>query len=346
MTGQFVSIEDAITPAQYYNWPTSYIISACLWITTVALIPLAALCVKLKFRYTDIITAGIAIVCFGLGYNNLHNAKTAKMQHECYLADNNRWNDIISLNKRHHSPTNIVSYTNLALAMQNQLLDRMFEFEQQLPAQRTNSRTVRNEILRLESAAYFLSGHLAQARQSAFNSALITSGGVEPHDFLRLITINKAFGNYDVSKKHADVLKKTLFYRKSACSTLADTNTPKLPLSSNFSEIDGFASDYREIVKANPKNTVAQQFQIAHILLTADKKRLSEYLNENGGKPMHKRIQEACTIMFTTEECRQYGVSENVINEFDMLKKGQKINDFYKTYWYYIAYLNTTLKQK
>ena len=89
---------------------------------------------------------------------------------------------------------------------------------------------------------------------------------------------------------------------------------------------------------------MAQQFYIAYILLSADKNRLLSYLEEHQGQPMHRRVEEACTIMFSADECRQFGVSENVINEFEMLKKGQKINNFYKTYWYYIAYLNTTLK--
>ena len=348
LSGTFVSITESTLPTQYYNWPTPFRTMLFAWLSVPVALILAKILslTKIKQSTTDAVVATLIVAGFGLGFSQIHNAKIAKMQHECYLADNNRWNDIVELNKRHPSPTNIVSYTNLALAMQNQLLDRMFDFEQQLPAQRTDSRTVRNEILRLESAAYFLSGHLAQARKAAFNSALITPDGVEPHDFLRLIAINKAFGNNDVSQKHADVLSKTLFYSKIAKQVLADTNTPKLPPSSNFCEIDGFANDYRKIVETNPQNTVAQQFYIADILLTADKKRLLTYIEDNTGKTLHRRVQEACTIMFTPDECYQFGVSESVINEFEMLRKGQKINNFYSTYWYYIAYLNTTLKQK
>ena len=348
LSDQFISMTEATSPTQYYNWPTPFRTMLFAWLSVPAILILAKApnMAKIKRSIADAIVLTLVVIGFSFGFNQLHDAKIAKMQHECYLADNERWNDIIELNKRSNAPTDIVSYTNLALAMQNQLLDRMFEFNQQLPAQRTNSRTVRNEILRLESTTYFLSGHLAQARQAAFNSALITPDGVEPHDFLRLITINKAFGNNSVSQKHADVLSKTLFYNKISKQVLADTNTPKLPFNSTFCEIDGFASDYREIVKANPQNTVAQQFYIAYILLTADKKRLLSYIDDHKDEPLHRRIQEACTILFSTDECRQFGVSENVINEFEMLRKGQKINNFYSTYWYYIAYLNTTLKQK
>ena len=108
--------------------------------------------------------------------------------------------------------------------------------------------TVRNETFHLESLAYFLSGHAAEARQAAFNSALITPGGVEPHDFLRLIAINKSFGADDVSRKYANVLNKTLFYRQKAAAALADTNVTRLPQNSTFCEIDGLSADYREIV--------------------------------------------------------------------------------------------------
>lgn len=268
------------------------------------------------------------------------------MQQECYLADNCRWDKIIKLNSHNNVKTNFISYTNLALAMQGQLLDQMFEFNQQLPTQQNNSRTVRNEILRMESIVYHLSGHAAEARQAAFNSALTTPDGVEPHDFLRLIAINKSFGADKVSQKYADILDKTLFYKQKTATALANTNITKLPQNSTFCEIDGLASDYREIVKVNPQNTVAQQFYIAYILLSADKQRLLSYLDDHKGEPLHRRVQEACTIMFTPEECRQLGVNEAIIKDFEALKKGLGINNFHQTYWYYIAYLNATLKQK
>lgn len=343
LTESYVSFAEAILPMQYYNWPTSGLIATCAWLSVPTVIAASNFIHNQRF---DHIAHILTIVAFGFALNQIHDKKTYKLQHESYLADNCLWDKIIRLNSHNNVKTNFISYTNLALAMQGQLLDRMFEFNQQLPTQQNNSRTVRNETFHLESLAYFLSGHAAEARQAAFNSTLITPGGVEPHDFLRLIAINKSFGANDVSRKYADVLNKTLFYRQKADTVLADTNVTRLPQNSTFCEIDGLSTDYREIVAANPENTVAQQFYIAHILVTANKKRLSEYLEDNVGKPTHKRIQEACTIMFTTEECRQLGVNELVINDFEALKKGRGINDFYKTYWYYIAYLNKTLGQK
>ena len=345
---QFISMTEATLPTQYYNWPTPYRTMLFAWLAVPAILLLAKAenVIKAKFNIIDAAILLVIIVAFGLGFNKLHNSKIAKMQHEAYLADNNRWDDILKLNKRSNSPTNIVSYTNLALAIQGQLLDRMFEFNQQLPAQRTDSRTVRNEIMRMESLVYYESGHVAEARKAAFNSALITPDGVEPHDFTRLISINKSFGTDTVSQKYANALNKTLFYRQKATAALADTNVSHLPQSNNFCEINGFANDYQLIVEANPQNLVAQQFHIAYILLTADKNRLLAYLNDHKGQPLHRRIEEACTLMFNPDECRDFGVSENVINDFEKLKKGQSINYFYQSYWYYIAYLNTTIKQK
>jgi hypothetical protein len=343
---QFISMTEATLPTQYYNWPTPFrtMLFAWLAVPVILLLAKAENVIKAKFNIIDAAVLLIIIVAFGLGFNKLHNPKIAKMQHECYLADNNRWEDIAKLNKRAKTPTNIVSYTNLALAMQGQLLDRMFLFNQQLPTQQTDSRTVRNEIMRMESLVYFKSGHMAEARKAAFNSALITPDGVEPHDFTRLIAINKSFGADDISRKYAKVLSKTLFYRQEATNALADTNVTRLPKNSNFCEIDGFAHDYLEITEVNKQNSVAQQFYIAYVLLSADKNRLLSYLNDHKDEPMHQRVEEACTLMFSTEECLNFGVSENVINDFEKLKKGQAINYFYESYWYYIAYLNTTLK--
>ena len=187
---------------------------------------------------------------------------------------------------------------------------------------------------------------LAEARQAAFNSALITPGGVEPHDFLRLIAMNKSFGASEVSQKYADALSKTLFYKQKAANAIADTNITRLPANSNFCEIEGFAHDYCEIAEANKQNIVAEQYYIAYVLLSADKNRLLSYLNDHKGVQLHRRVEEACAIMFSTDECREFSISENVINDFERLKKGQEINGFHKTYWYYIAYLNKTMKQK
>lgn len=339
----FVSFAEATLPMQYYNWPTSGWIATCAWLSALAVIATSKITINQRINH---IILAATIIVFGFVLSKMHDSKTYKMQHECYLADNCRWDKIIKLNSHNNVKTNFISYSNLALAMQGQLLDRMFEFNQQLPTQQNNSRTVRNEILRMESIVYHLSGHAAEARQAAFNSALTTPDGVEPHDFLRLIAINKSFGADKVSQKYADILDKTLFYKHKAATELADTNITNLPQNSTFCEIDGLASDYREIVKVNPQNTVAQQFYIAYILLSADKQRLLSYLDDHKGEPLHRRVQEACTIMFTPEECRQLGVNEAIIKDFEALKKGLGINNFHQTYWYYIAYLNATLKQK
>ena len=341
LTESYVSCAEAILPMQYYNWPTSGLIATCAWLSVPTVIAASNFIHNQRF---DHIAHILTIVAFGFALNQIHDKKTYKLQHESYLADNCLWDKIIRLNSHNNVKTKFISYTNLALAMQGQLLDRMFEFNQQLPTQQNNSRTVRNETFHLESVAYFLSGHAAEARQAAFNSALITPGGVEPHDFLRLIAINKSFGADDISRKYANILSKTLFYRQEAAEALADTNVTRLPKNSNFCEINGFAHDYQGITEVNKQNSVAQQFYIAYVLLSADKNRLLSYLNDHKNEPMHRRIEEACTLMFSTEECRDFGVSENVINDFEKLKKGQGIDNFYESYWYYIAYLNTTLK--
>ena len=341
----FVSIEEAASPLQYYNWPTSYLITTCAWFSVILAIIVLIFANKLNNKYIKSVTLAVMIVAFGFALSKIHKPDVAKMQHESYLADNNCWNEIIKLNKRKPTKTKLISYINLALAKQNLLLDRMFEFNQQLPTQRTDSRIVRNEILRMESLVYFESGHLAQARKAAFNSVLITTGGIEPHDVLRLIPINIAMGTKNVAQRYADALSKTLFYSESAKCALTDTNKI-LPSKSNFCELYGFANDYREIVETDTQNVVAQQFYIAFILLSADKEKLRNYIETTKNANLHKRVQEACTIMFTTDECRQMGVTEKVINEFEALKKGEKIADFYRTYWYYIAYLNTTLKKQ
>jgi hypothetical protein len=336
LLGAFVSFAEAILPMQYYTWPTSISFSISAWLS-VPLIAIASKSIHNQRFNIVIIAASVLGFCFEM--HEKHDLKDYKMLQEWYLANNENWDKIVKVNCRKNVETNFISYANLALAKQGQLLDRMFEFNQQLPTQVTNSRTVSNETLRLDNIVYFHIGHLALARKYAYNSVQITPGFIEPHDFTRIIAINNAIGFHEVSKKYSRVLHKTMFYSDMPQKDGIANFSAHPPLNSNFSEMFGFAHDCREIIAANPKNTVAQQFLIAYILLTADKNGLIEYLTDHQGQPMHRRVEEACTIMFSTEECRQYGVSEKVITEFEALKKGIGINDFHKTYWYYIAYL-------
>lgn len=338
---QFVSFSEAISPIQYYNWPAPTMISICTWLSVPAVILLSKFIYNQKFNLT--LFAALLLV-FGFGLFKLHDLETYKMQHECYLAENEKWDKILAMNHRKSVKTNFISYTNLALAMRGELLDRMFEFNQQLPTQITNSRTVRNDILHMDVIVYYHIGHLALARKYAYNSSQITPGGIEPHHFTRLIAINNVLGLSKVSEKHSLTLHKTLFYKNIPQKDNISNYSARLPRSNNFCEMFGFAHDCREIIATNPENAVAQQFLTAYILLSADKNRLIEYLNEHKGQTLHRRIEEACTIMFSTDECRSYGVSESVINDFERLKKGLGINNFHKTYWYYIAYLKNTLK--
>lgn len=344
--GHEASFEESTSPLLYYNWPTGYKTLLLAWLSVpVSLLISFALSKMHKGR--DIASSAIlivAVVGFGFAFRQMHDAKTSKLQHECYLADNERWDDIINLNREKHGPTYLISYTNLALAQQGKLLDQMFLFEQQLPVQQTDIKKVSNAILRMTSQIYHHCGYVAGTRKSAFNSNLITPGGIEPHDMLHLLMADKSIGSKDACEKYANLLSKTLFYSNSAKSVL-NANAVNLPENNNFCEIHGLGYDLEQIANANPQNEIAKQFNLAYLLLSADKQRILDYLsNKPANEPVHRRIQEACTVMFSADECRSMGVDEEVINDFEKLKKGQKINGFDSSYWFYIAYLNINIK--
>lgn len=220
----------------------------------------------------------------------------------------------------------------------------MFLFEQQLPIQQTDIKKVSNAILRMTSQVYHYCGYVAGTRKAAFNSSLITAGGIEPHDMLNMLAADKAIGTKEACSKYANLLSKTLFYSDDALKAL-HKEPVKLPASNNFCEIHGLGYDLAQIAEANPQNNVARQFNLAYLLLSADKEKIHSYVsNKRDGEPLHRRLQEACTVMFSTDECRTLGIDEDVISDFEKLKKGQKINGFDQSYWYYIAYLNINLK--
>lgn len=344
--GRMASFEESVSPLMYYNWPTGYKTHLLAWISIPASLLVTFALSKIR-KYGDIAFQSIltlSFVCIILTFKQVHDTKTSKLQQECYLADNGRWDDIISLNQKKNEPTYLISYTNLALAQQGKLLDQMFLFEQQLPIQQTDIKKVSNAILRMTSQVYHYCGYVAGARKSAFNSSLITAGGFEPHDMLNLLAADKAIGTKETCGKYADLLSKTLFYSAAARKAL-DEEPVQLPASDNFCEIHGLGYDFEQIAKANPQNNIAKQFNLAYLLLSADKEKIHEYVSSKAdGETLHRRIQEACAIMFSADECKTLGIDEDVINDFEKLKKGQKINGFENSYWYYIAYLNINLK--
>lgn len=344
--GHMASFEESASPLLYYNWPTGYKTLLLAWIAVPASLLIAFAINKMR-KGSDIMSYAVLIATvtgFVLAFGQTHDAKTSKLQQECFLADNGRWNDIISLNKKKHGPTYLISYTNLALAQQGKLLDQMFLFEQQLPIQQTDIKKVSSAILRMTSHVYNSIGHVAETRKAAFNSTLITPGGIEPHDMLNMMMADKAIGKNMTCEKYANLLSKTLFYSSQALKAL-DTDAVNLPTSDNFCEIYGLGYDLEQIAKANPQNRIAEQFNVAYMLLSADKKKIIDYINNRtDSEPLHRRIQEACTIMFTTDECKAMGIDDEIINDFEKLKNRQKINGFDQSYWYYIAYLNINLK--
>lgn len=344
--GQFTSFAQALTPLQFYNWPTSYTIALSVWITIICTIILTYYTAKNNKQTIIDYTITIAsIVVTGFIYNKIHNPQTYKMLYECCMADKENWKAIIKHNKKLEQDTYFLSYTNLALAKQGKLLDEMFLFYQQIPNQQVDIKKVSNEVLRLRSHFYYHSNYIAATRKASFNSSLITPGGVQPHDMLHFIATNKIVNTAQATQKYVDILEQTLFYADTARALFAQPNIGNLPEQNNFFEIDGFTNDFAHVIDANPQNAVAKQFYLAYILLSADKNSLRNYISAHANEPLHPRLQEACTIMFTPDECQQLGVSNEIMQQFEALKQGKKLQHFYQTYWFYIAYLNTTMKK-
>ncbi len=140
-----------------------------------------------------------------------------------FLVRTNQWNAIIAKSqKRQPDLPMSVCANNLALGMTGQLGERAFEFYQNgvdglLPNFESNYATIQ-----LTGEAYFQLGLVNTAQRYAFEAMeAIPNYNKSARSLKRLAETNLINGQYEVSRKYLNILKKTLFYRNWATRTEA-----------------------------------------------------------------------------------------------------------------------------
>ncbi len=322
---------------------------------------------KRGFILTLTAVAGIGFVWI---YKAADPMKEEIMRYD-YLTKTGQWNAVIAEAEK-KSPTSPLSVAclNLALAKNNQLGDRMFEFYQNGPEGLIPSfkrdfyaPLVSNEI-------YYQLGMINTAQRFTFEAMeAIPDYRKSSRAFRRLAETNLINGQYKVAEKYLRALQHTLFHKKWADTMLkyagnesAIAGNPEMARLRKSRYINDFLYSDTEmedmlglLLAQNPENRLAFEYLLGYTLQNKDLERFMTYYPL--GRTMNythipKSYQEALIYMWTQQNPNFNGlpwsISRNVldgVSEFAHIYMKQKqpeaiLKEKYgKTYWYYLLFV-------
>ena len=306
--GVWISMEEALTPAQYYEWPSTYYTPIYAWVSMLVLLLLASN--KRQPKMTRVLSVlGVLVsvtVASGL-YSMVHNPRIYLLREDEWRASQEDWDGIIASHEGLNTPTPFISYLNLALAQKGQLVQRMGEFrpyiawsdEAQMysPVLMTQNELSR-DALKLQSCVCMAWGGaaLSNAQKAAYEANFLTPGDTDPVELHRLALTNQLFETPATAQKYLRRLSRTTMHHAWADERLTD---PSLlaheaeSLGKTLPEEDGFYMK-TQVVRClhqtayqHPENQVATQFYEAYLIQSRDSvafRHWHEFLDEQGTK--------------------------------------------------------------
>ena len=313
---------------------------------------------------TGALTLGVAALCVILVPNGFDAKKYEIIDYD-YLVRTGQWKKVIQKAEQQQPDLPMsVAATNLALAMENQLGERAFQFYQRgtqgliPPFERNYATTM------LTGEVFFRLGMVNTAQRYAFE-AMEANPNYEKsaRAIKRLAETNLINGQYEVARKYLHLLEKTLFYRKWAQKTLALINSEAQidahPLYGYLRKVrltDELLFSDREIDKfcgklflQNQQNNVAMQYLLMWPLLQRD---VALFMNYVGVvqehvqyNPLH--VQEGICYAFGQQRTRppRNLVSDAMTNRFVEFVQAYnggnqdpvRMQAFKNTVWYYLV---------
>lgn len=298
--GSFVDMEEALTPAQYYEWPASYNTPLFAWLGIPAVLLLGAFLSrkimkeenKAKKYGAFVFVSGLIVSVLTIfnSYRVVHNPRMDLLRQDEWRARNQDWDGIIASHKGIKEPTPFISYLNLALAKKGQLVQRMAEFNPYImwseeekmysPVLMVHNEKSR-DALKLQSCVFMEWGGaaLANAQKSAFEANFLTPGECDPDELMRLVITNSLFNTEKTAQKYLRRLARTTLYGSWAEERLADpslVNNDVEQLRRTLPDEDSFyyktqvGKMLRQIVMQNPENKVAAQFYETYLIQSRD----------------------------------------------------------------------------
>jgi len=201
---------------------TDNIIFACL----VLLICTTPLLSGFKFRIRSGTTlkqktayiTGIAFLLVGLTVSALlrYDEKSNRYFKAEKLFYEGRYEDLISFNIKYPTKNIITLYlNNIALCETGKLNEMLFTFPQSPDGSTLFFKwTIENEILRHGGNFYFTTGMINEALRWAYEYMVMR--GYTPEGLKMMIKCELINGNYQSAKNYIELLKRTIFYRKTA----------------------------------------------------------------------------------------------------------------------------------
>ena len=242
----------------------------------------------------------LVAVCMGwLVWKNA-NFKAEKVMQYDFMACHQQWNRILeTVNKE--KPNNQIGVTvqNLALAMHGQLVNHLFDYNQNgiaglLPDVQSDATSPMPT-----AEAFYQLGMIYVAQRTVFEAQeAILDFQKSARCYKRLAQTNLIIGSYDVARKYLMALQKTLFYREWANETLAllanEEAIAKHPeygrlrrciYDDNFYFSDHVTPEMLEsLYFSNTDNRLALEYLMAYYVLTGDRENYSKLLLQISAK--------------------------------------------------------------
>ena len=222
------------------------------------------------------------------------NFKAEKVMQYDFMARHQQWNRILAAVST-EKPNNQIGVTvqNLALAMQGQLVNHLFDYNQNgilglLPDVQSDATSP------LPTAeAFYQLGMINVAQRTVFEAQeAILDFQKSARCYKRLAQTNLINGDYEVARKYLMALQKTLFYREWANETLPLLGNEKAiaqhpeygRLRQSAYKEDFYFSDHvtpemlESLYDRNKDNRLAYQYLLAYFMLTGDREGYTKLL--------------------------------------------------------------------
>ena len=224
------------------------------------------------------------------------NFKAEKVMQYDFMACHQQWNRILATANA-EKPNNQIGVTvqNLALAMHGQLVDHLFDYNQNgiaglLPDVQSDATSPMPT-----AEAFYQLGMIYVAQRTVFEAQeAILDFQKSGRCYKRLAQTNLVIGSYEVARKYLTALQKTLFYRDWANETLPllgnEEAIAKHPEYGRLRQCayndDFYFSDHvtpemlESLFFSNTDNHLAYQYLVAYYMLTGDREGYAKLLQE------------------------------------------------------------------
>ncbi len=255
----------------------------------------------------------ISVIMLIAGYNS-QNARVINLEK---LIFNEKWQEAIAYQEKHPSRNLIGQYFyNIALSETDQLCKRLFYGPQDFG---TGSLILpwSSEYLNWGSFAFYTTGLVNEAQRWAYEEMVVY--GRRPQNMKMLIKTGLLTGNYRLAGKYAEILNKSLFYKrwserygKMAEDTLLIRLDPELgekllliQKSDFFIYLESPEQNLPLLVNENPQNREAFEYMMSWLLLGKEVEILVNnirLMGRMGYTTIPRHIEEAIMIYFNSQK--------------------------------------------